>query len=160
MIRTQLKFSGAVLLGLLFFTADFASAQVIWDRTQIDRMRDNKPVGDTPQGVAIAKVKKLADLELTKSPYTVTGKKIVPPSGDVHDYLSFSRYWWPDPDKPDGLPYIRKDGVVNRELIANGDRVRLGNFCNGVEVLALAGYLFEDARYSHPRREDGSHMVS
>ena len=35
--------------------------------------------------------------------------------GDKHDYLSFGSYWWPDPDKPDGLPYIRRDGGVNPE---------------------------------------------
>ena len=148
MKTTQLKFSAAVMCGLLFLTANLATAQVIWDRDQIDLMRGNKPADDTAEGMALAKVKALADLELAKAPYSVTNKKIVPPSGDVHDYLSFSRYWWPDPEKPDGLPYIRKDGVVNRKLIANGDRVRLGDFCNGVQALALAGYILEDERYS------------
>ena len=148
MKTTQLKFSAAVMCGLLFLTANLATAQVIWDRDQIDLMRGNKPADDTAEGMALAKVTALADLELAKAPYSVTNKKIVPPSGDVHDYLSFSRYWWPDPEKPDGLPYIRKDGVVNRKLIANGDRVRLGDFCNGVQALALAGYILEDERYS------------
>ena len=46
-----------------------------------------------------------------------------PPSGDKHDYLSYSRYWWPDPEKNDGLPYIRRDGVVKGPLehILDGD---------------------------------------
>ena len=148
MRRSSVKFSGAILFGLVFVAADFTTAQVIWDRTQLDRIREEKPAGDTPEGIAIAKLRKFADLALATAPFTVTDKKIMPPSGDVHDYLSFSRYWWPDPDKPDGLPYIRKDGVVNRKLIANGDRVRLGEFCTAVESLALAGYLFEDARFS------------
>ena len=148
MRRSPIKFSSAVLVGLVFLATDFTAAQVIWDRAQIDRVRTEKPASDTPQGKALAKLKGLADLELAKAPFSVTHKEIVPPSGDVHDYLSFSRYWWPDPDKPDGLPYIRKDGVVNRKLIANGDRVRLGEFCNAVQALAVAGYLLDDERYS------------
>ena len=148
MRRSLIIFSGVILWGVLFLASDVATAQVIWDRSQIDRIRQEKPTGDTPQGKALAKLKGLADLELAKAPFSVTHKKIVPPSGDVHDYLSFSRYWWPDPDKPDGLPYIRKDGVVNRKLIANGDRVRLGEFCNAVQALSLTGYLLDDERYS------------
>src|ERR1051325_3257264 len=45
--------------------------------------------------------------------YSVTLKPQLPPSGDEHDYMSLGRYFWPDPTKPDGLPYIRKDGFVN-----------------------------------------------
>src|SRR6478735_632913 len=29
------------------------------------------------------------------------------------DFLSMGDYWWPDPAKPDGLPYIRRDGESN-----------------------------------------------
>ncbi len=43
----------------------------------------------------------------------VTGKKLVAPSGDPHDYISAGTYWWPNPDTADGLPYILRDGVTN-----------------------------------------------
>jgi len=33
--------------------------------------------------------------------------------GGEHDYYSNGDYWWPDPEKPDGLPYIRRDGETN-----------------------------------------------
>lgn len=148
MRRSLVVFSGVILWGVMFLASDFANAQVIWDRSQIDRIRQKNPAGYTPQGKAFVRLKRLADQALAKAPFSVTHKKLVPPSGDVHDYLSFSRYWWPDPDKPDGLPYIRKDGVVNRKLIANGDRVRLGEFCNAVQALSLTGYLLDDERYS------------
>ena len=36
--------------------------------------------------------------------------KLFPPSGNKNNYASYSRYWWPDPAKADGLPYIRRDG--------------------------------------------------
>ncbi|KAJ3050050.1 hypothetical protein HK102_012366, partial [Quaeritorhiza haematococci] len=31
---------------------------------------------------------------------------VVPPSGDVHDYYSLAPFYYPDPEKVDGLPYI------------------------------------------------------
>ena len=37
-----------------------------------------------------------ADLLLAKTPDPVVNKTVIPPSGDQHDYLSFSPYGWPD----------------------------------------------------------------
>lgn len=56
---------------------------------------------------------KQADQALKMSPVSVMDKKAKPPSGNMHDYMSVGPYWWPDPTKPDGLPYIRKDGEIN-----------------------------------------------
>ena len=47
---------------------------------------------------------------------TVMDKRVVPPSGDRHDYFSLAIYTWPNPDTPDGLPYIHRDGLVNPEI--------------------------------------------
>ena len=60
------------------------------------------------------------------------------PSADPHNYVSYARYYWPDPSKPDGLPYIRHDGRHNRAQVAKGDHERLGAFCSTVEKLAAA----------------------
>lgn len=35
------------------------------------------------------------------------------PSGNIHDYASVSRYRWANPDTPDGLPWVRRDGELN-----------------------------------------------
>lgn len=75
---------------------------------------------------------------------TVTDKKITPPSGDPHDYVSFARYYWPDPAKPDGLPYVSRDGQHNREQVARGDRGRIGDFSEAVEKLAAAWHVQRD----------------
>jgi len=69
---------------------------------------------------------------------TVVEKPQASPSGDAHDYVSFARYYWPDPTKPDGLPYVSHDGQHNREQVARGDHARLGNFCTIVPKLAAA----------------------
>lgn len=34
--------------------------------------------------------------------------------GGIHDYFSQGTYWHPDPTKPDGKPYIQRDGIINK----------------------------------------------
>lgn len=64
--------------------------------------------------------------------------KVVPsPSGNAHDYISYGRYYWPDPATPNGLPFIKKDGHPNRDMIDKGDGKLLGAFVDNVETLAL-----------------------
>ncbi|PTX99798.1 alginate lyase [Verrucomicrobia bacterium LW23] len=61
------------------------------------------------------------------------------PSPDPHDYFSVGPYWWPDPAKPDGLPYIRRDGEVNPEFHET-DRPRMETMVQ--TVIALAAQAF------------------
>src|SRR5215470_4681354 len=56
-----------------------------------------------------------ADRALRSGPFSVMDKELVPPSGDKHDYMSIGPYWWPDPQQPNGLPYMRRDGERNPE---------------------------------------------
>jgi hypothetical protein len=79
----------------------------------------------------------------------VIDKKQLAPSGDVHDYMSFGPYWWPDTTKPNGLPYIRRDGVVNPG--SRGDESNSPSFAKmsgAATTLALAYYLSGDERYA------------
>ena len=66
----------------------------------------------------------------------ITDKHAPSPSGDPHDYISYSRYWWPDPSKPGGLPYVRHDGHHNMEQVNRGDINRLEKFADTVQALA------------------------
>lgn len=68
----------------------------------------------------------------------VTEKPQPSPTGDPHDYVSYGRYWWPDPANSNGLPFIRKDGIVNREQLARGDRGKMEQFVTTVPRLAAA----------------------
>ena len=67
----------------------------------------------------------------------ITDKTKPSPTGDAHDYISYARYWWPDPAKPDGLPFIRKDGAHNREQVDAGDRKKIDHLVDNVTLLAL-----------------------
>ncbi|MBI1317549.1 MAG: hypothetical protein GC168_01185 [Candidatus Hydrogenedens sp.] len=50
---------------------------------------------------------------------TIVDKTGCAPNGDKREYYTLSPYWWPNPESPDGLPYVRRDGEVNPE--ANTD---------------------------------------
>jgi hypothetical protein len=51
--------------------------------------------------------------------------------------------WWPNPDTPDGLPYIYRDGEVNPE-IRDYDRQRLDGMVWAVQTLALYAYVYNN----------------
>jgi len=85
-----------------------------------------------------------ADAALTQKPLSVVEKSVDPPSGDKHDYMSLAPYWWPDPSKPDGLPYIRRDGQVYPEIEKIQDHKNLSKLISTTYTLALAYYLLGD----------------
>jgi hypothetical protein len=80
--------------------------------------------------------------------YSVMNKKQVPPSGDKHDYMSTGPYWWPDPTKPDGLPYIRKDGLRNPTYYDISDTEEIDRMRDNTEALALAYYFTKEDKYA------------
>lgn len=89
-----------------------------------------------------------AERAIRYGPLTVTAKTRTPPSGDKRDYLSLAPYWWPDPLKKNGLPWVRKDGRVNPET--RGEHVDVGTkarFFSTMEALGEAAYLTGEAKY-------------
>ena len=103
---------------------------------------------------ALAALVKAADKALKLPPASVMDKGKIPPSGDKHDYLSQAPYFWPDPKKPDGLPYIRHDGKVNPESRDETfDHDRLGKMAGNVETLALAYYFTGKETYARHAAE-------
>ena len=90
---------------------------------------------------ALNKLKRDTDHALNGGTFSVAHKELAPPSGDKHDYMSIAPYWWPNPNTPNGLPYVRRDGEVNLERDQTSDRSRLDDLIRGVTTLAL-GYFF------------------
>jgi hypothetical protein len=89
-----------------------------------------------------------ADKALEFGPVSVMEKKNSPPSGNKHDYMSLAPYFWPDPNKPDGLPYIRKDGQTNPEVQEYKDKEYLPKLCELTHTLALAYYFSGENVYA------------
>lgn len=67
--------------------------------------------------------------------------------GTIHDYCSNGDYWWPDPDSPDGLPFIRRDGETNPDNF-NSHRMLLRRMRTLSSCLAAAWKLTENERYA------------
>jgi hypothetical protein len=88
-----------------------------------------------------------ANAALKQKPLTIVNKPILPPSKDKHDYMSVGPYWWPDPNKPDGLPYIRRDGERNPE-VEKTDRPLLAKLITNVKTLGLAYRFTQQENYA------------
>ena len=90
-----------------------------------------------------------ADKALKAKPVSVMDKKLTPASGDKHDYMSVAPYFWPDPTKANGLPYVRKDGQVNPERTNNAtDNSAMKDMMGDVQTLALAYYFTGNDAYA------------
>lgn len=90
-----------------------------------------------------------ADRTLGKPLYSVISKTLTPDSGDKHDYMSFGPYWWPDPKKEDGLPFINRDGEVNpASRDSRSDRPKLSALTDELKILSMAYYLSKDNKYA------------
>jgi hypothetical protein len=105
--------------------------------------------GDQTLLPAYRKLLSDADKALTSPLVAVTDKSsLLPPSGNRHDYFSLSPYWWPDPSKRDGLPYIRRDGQTNPESKRDLDQPRVAQMGYNTQTLALAWYFTGDEKYA------------
>jgi hypothetical protein len=118
------------------------------DRCVVAEVKTKIVGSDHSFDAPLAQLRKEADRALTEGPWSVMDKPVVPPSGDKHDYLSLARYFWPDPTKPNGLPYISRDGEVNPEIWTIPDHKNFDALMDNVLTLGLAYYFTDDARYA------------
>ena len=96
-------------------------------------------------------VKKILDESnklLTQKPLSVIDDSIVPPSGDKHDFVSMAPYFWPDPTKKDGLPYIQRDGERFPEIYKYTDPDNLTKTLDGCRLLAMSWFITGNSKYS------------
>lgn len=107
---------------------------------QLQDTRNRIRAGDPGVSPAWAKLEADAQKALTAGPFSVVTKDPTPPSGTKHDYMSQAPYFWPDPNRPNGLPYIRRDGERNPEINKITDHRSLDQMVAAVETLALAYY--------------------
>lgn len=121
---------------------------VKWDFKQLALNQQQLKKGNAALNPAFEQLLHDADSLLGYKPVSVMQKTDIPPSGDKHDYMSLAPYWWPDPAKPNGLPYIRKDGEVNPEVKNYPDKEQMPKLCENVNTLALAYYYSGNDKYA------------
>jgi beta-lactamase superfamily II metal-dependent hydrolase len=128
--------------------ASATPALLLLDAAHLASVRARIHAGDQRLKAALAALKEDAAKALTLTPVSVMDKTIVPPSGDKHDYMSQAPYWWPDPARPDGKPYVRRDGQTNPEISKISDRGNLGRITGAVATLGLAYAFTGNEKYA------------
>lgn len=135
-----------LLLILLVATPCFA--QFLWSEAQLAQVKESLQKNNSPYAEAFQDLEARARDLLKQKDVSVINKKHTPASGDIHDYASLSRYFWPDSSKPDGLPYISKDGISNPEL-KEYDRETLEKMSQRVRTFTLAWFLGGDTLFAN-----------
>lgn len=108
----------------------------------------------SPLQLALSRLVAQADELRTQQPESVVHKKLRPVSGDPHDYYSLGTYWWPNPRRPNGLPYIRRDGHTNPQCQNNDtDTTRIISMCERCLTLGLAWYYTGQRKYAQAAAE-------
>jgi len=122
-----------------------------YDENKIEKLK----LGENTAAAKLAeRLRQEANAALTRGPYSVTDKTTRPPSGDARDYWHPAPYWWPDPNSPDGIPYVQRDGhrVPGTDLYEPGseqyDRTRLQHVFDDATVLALAWRVSGQSAYA------------
>ena len=108
-----------------------------------NNIKSNKTIAEN-----ITALTKQADKLLKKEFGSVMDKNVLPPCGNKHEYLSLARYYWPDPSKPDGKPYIKKDGEKNPDNDLISDDKNFDDLVAAVHTLSWAYYFTDNEKYA------------
>lgn len=108
--------------------------------------------GDPTLVAELSVLLKQANAALVTGPWTVTATNTVPPSGDVHDYLSSAPYWWPSQPKstlnPSGCPWVQRDGKRYPAAGALSDDADRAAAFSAIYKLTLAWYYTGKPQYA------------
>ena len=119
------------------------------DVTCLENARRGLQQPFSPLQLALGRLVSEADKLRGQPPESVVHKKLRPVSGDPHDYYSLGTYWWPNPRRPNGLPYIRRDGHTNPQCQNNDtDTTRIIRMCERSLTLGLAWYFTGHRKYA------------
>jgi hypothetical protein len=125
---------------------------VVLDGQQLAQAKQTIAAGDPTLTAALASLTATADADLTAGPWSVMDKTLTPPSGDKHDYMSLSRYYWPSDagtGADAGCPYVHLDGQTNPDCSSNKyDHASRHAAMDAIYNLSLAWYFTGDSKYS------------
>lgn len=113
----------------------------------LDYVKQELKKENNPYEEAYNKLIIQANKALNSYGYSVVTKEEPAPNGNKHEYVSRGRYWWPNPEIEDGLPYVKRDGNTNPEIY-QFDRVPLASLRDDVETLSIVYYLTGNEKYA------------
>jgi hypothetical protein len=88
-----------------------------------------------------------AQIALNQPPVTITASRAKLSQGGPNDFYSNADYWWPNPSKPDGLPYVERDGQSYPGNF-NDHRVVVRTMQDTIAALGAAYKITRDDRYA------------
>jgi hypothetical protein len=145
------RFKPCIFFAALVFFQQKSIAQLpqlyLVNASKIAAIKKNAATNTTTDA-NIKQLAKKADKLLPKKFGTVMDKKIAPPCGNMHEYLSLAKYFWPDPNKPNGKPYIRKDGQKNPANDLVSDDKNFDETVAGINTLSWAYYFTDNEKYA------------
>src|SRR5262245_61369157 len=134
MSRLFVQLRSAAVVSLFLFLAAVASAAepaMAIDVAAIDR----------------ARILKAAQAALTVEPIAITKFRAPLSDGGPNDFYPNGDSGWPDPDKTNGLPYIRRDGKSNPDNFIK-HRHCVMQMRDAVAALGAAYQITRDDRYA------------
>jgi len=131
-LKTCLRTHCAVFscLTLAILSAASAGPTLTLDVAAIDRER----------------ILRAANAALELEPPSITQHRARLSQGGPNDFYSNADYLWPDPNKPDGLPYITRDGKSNPDNFSQ-HRLAIRQVRDAVAALASAYKITGEDRY-------------
>jgi hypothetical protein len=93
-----------------------------------------------------ARILKTAGAALKLEPLTITKYRAKLSEGGTNDFYSNADYFWPDPAKTNGLPYINRDGESNPDNFFQ-HRIAMRSLRDAVAALAAAYKITGDDSY-------------
>ncbi|MCX6142128.1 MAG: alginate lyase family protein [Ignavibacteriales bacterium] len=121
---------------------------LILDKDMLQQIQNGYVTKEMAYQQVVKKMLNESNKLLNEKPLSVVDKSVVPPSGDKHDFLSMAPYFWPDPTKTNGLPYIQRDGERNPEIYAITDKDYLSKTLDASQLLAITYFVTGDSKYS------------
>jgi hypothetical protein len=87
-----------------------------------------------------------AEGAMTREGITITAFVAELSEGGPQDFYSNGDYWWPDPTKPNGLPYVQRDGESNPNNFS-AHRMAVRDLRDAVAALGAAYRITGDEKY-------------
>jgi hypothetical protein len=117
------------------------------------RLRAEDAATNAPAAVSVDvaaidhdRILKAAEAALKQEPLTITSSRAQYSEGGPNDFYSNGDYWWPDPSRTNGLPYIRRDGESNPNNFMD-HRMAVRQLRDAVAALGAAYKITGDDRY-------------
>src|SRR3982750_3103898 len=142
----QILLLAAVLLSAHLYAQQ--PAVLLYNPRQLETIKKDLQQKDKNSIAMLASLQQQAASLLSMKPLTGMDKAFTPESGNKHDYMSQAPYFWYDSSKPNGRPYLRRDGERNPEIYKITDRTYLGKLETASRILALTWYFTGEEKYA------------